>query len=78
MAHFKAAHGRLPVLTAAFSWFHCQVLRGHATRWRPEPSRGAVEIWCREPARDWPNPSLISPDDILTIDYFDDPDTIET
>jgi hypothetical protein len=41
-------------------------------------THSAVEIWCREPARDWPNPSLVSQDDILSIDYFDDQDPIGT
>ena len=38
-------------------------------------THSAVEIWCREPARDWPNPSIVSPHDILSIDYLDDADT---
>ncbi|MGN6792856.1 MAG: hypothetical protein ACTHJW_10785 [Streptosporangiaceae bacterium] len=36
----------------------------------------AVEIWCLEPARDWPNPSVISRHDVLSIDYLDHPDAI--
>ena len=39
-------------------------------------TRAAVEIWCREPTRDWPNPSLIDHDAVLTIDYLDSLDTI--
>jgi hypothetical protein len=39
-------------------------------------TRSAVEIWSREPARDWPNPSLIAHDEVLSIDYLDGPDAI--
>lgn len=36
--------------------------------------RSTVEIWRREPALESPNPSLISQDDVLSIDYLDNPD----
>ena len=39
-------------------------------------TRRAVEIWSREPARDWPNPSLVSHDAVLSIDYLDGPEAI--
>lgn len=39
-------------------------------------TRRAVEIWSREPARDWPNPSLVAHDAVLSIDYLDSPETI--
>ncbi len=39
-------------------------------------TRRAVEIWSREPARDWPNPSLVAHDAVLTIDYLDNPERI--
>jgi len=34
----------------------------------------AVEIWSREPATDWPNPSLIGYDAIVGIEYLDKPE----
>jgi len=39
-------------------------------------TRRAVEIWSREPARDWPNPSLVAHDAVLSIDYLDNPEVI--
>jgi hypothetical protein len=36
----------------------------------------AVEIWSREPSRDWPNPSLVARDAVLNIDYLDDQNAI--
>ena len=39
-------------------------------------TRAAVEIWSREPSRDWPNPSLVARDSVLNIDYLDDQDAI--
>ena len=39
-------------------------------------TQAAVEIWSREPSRDWPNPSLVTRDAVLTIDYLDDQDAI--
>src|SRR5215467_9701556 len=39
-------------------------------------TQAAVEIWSREPSRDWPNPSLVARDAVLNIDYLDDPDSM--
>jgi hypothetical protein len=39
-------------------------------------TKAAIEIWSREPARGWPNPSLVAHDAVLHIDYLDEPDTI--
>jgi len=39
-------------------------------------TRRAVEIWSREPARDWPNPSLVAHNAVLSIDYLDSPEVI--
>jgi len=39
-------------------------------------TRRAVEIWSREPARDWPNPSIVAHDAVLSIDYLDGPEAI--
>jgi len=39
-------------------------------------TRRAVEIWSREPARDWPNPTLVAHDAVLSIDYLDNPEVI--
>jgi len=39
-------------------------------------TQAAVEIWSREPSRDWPNPSLVGRDAVLNIDYLDDQDAI--
>jgi len=36
----------------------------------------AVEIWSREPAHGWPNPSLVAHGAVLNIDYLDSPDVI--
>jgi len=40
-------------------------------------TRQAVEIWSCEPARGWPNPSIVAHDAVLSIDYLDNPGTIE-
>jgi hypothetical protein len=40
-------------------------------------TRQAVEIWCCEPARGWPNPSMVPHDAVLSIDYLDSPGTID-
>ena len=39
-------------------------------------TRAAVEIWSREPALDWPNPSLVAHGAVLNIDYLDSADVI--
>jgi len=39
-------------------------------------TQAAVEIWSREPARDWPNPSLVAHGAVLNIDYLDSSDVI--
>jgi len=59
--------------------------RGPSSRARPASgntvlsivaTRRAVEIWSREPARDWPNPSLVAHDAVVSIDYLDSPEAI--
>jgi hypothetical protein len=39
-------------------------------------TQAAVEIWCREPTRDWPNPSMVAHGAVLKIDYLDSADVI--
>ena len=39
-------------------------------------TQAAVEIWSREPARDWPNPSLVAHGAVLNIDYLDNADVV--
>jgi hypothetical protein len=39
-------------------------------------TQNAIEVWSREPALDWPNPSLVAPDAVLAIDYLDNPDAL--
>jgi hypothetical protein len=39
-------------------------------------TRASVEIWSREPTRDWPNPSLVAHDAVLNIDYLESPDIV--
>jgi hypothetical protein len=63
-------------------WLGCRKPAGRARR--PSGStvlsivatQAAVEIWSREPSRDWPNPSLVDRAAVLNIDYLDDPDDI--
>jgi hypothetical protein len=37
-------------------------------------NKAAIEIWSREPACGWPNPSLVALDSVLDINYLEDPE----
>src|SRR5215469_7014769 len=60
-----ASHGKPAVRTRSVSG--STVLSIVATQ-------AAVEIWSREPASDWPNPSLVAHGAVLNIDYLDSAD----
>jgi hypothetical protein len=36
-------------------------------------TKAGIEIWSREPPRGWPNPSLVTLDAVVDIDYLDEP-----
>jgi hypothetical protein len=36
-------------------------------------TKAGIEIWSREPTRGWPNPSLVALDEVVDIDYLDEP-----
>jgi len=39
-------------------------------------TNAAIEIWSREPAKGWPNPSLVAHEAVVNIDYLEDLGTI--
>jgi hypothetical protein len=41
-----------------------------------QATKAAVEIWSKEPAFGWPNPSLVAHDAVLDIEYLDEPDAV--